>query len=335
LLFGAANAAGQFGAYYRTDLFYSGSGVGNGQIVFDMWVLPANQDNTNTQGRRYSVADNAFGIFRDVVGTFGFSGAATVMVSIDRTATTAIGAYSRLSWWGRTYTSSPSGGVYSTTLPVTTGWLISPTTYTDAPGAVQSADKRTNVNAFNHSGSTITCRVDVYGQTSALGTFYLTIPPYSSIQRGLSDFSIPEPGGEVVFSLSSGYATAFAVTVDNATNDGDARLASYRETKACEDISGTWAGAFANRCGAYNSSYVVVRQTGCSFTAATAAGDLTGTLSGTYGTFTITSGQSCSGSITGNFRVFSSNGIAGTYSGSISGTSCCGPVVSGAIVLGR
>jgi hypothetical protein len=334
-VYGGANAAGQLQSYFRTDIYYSGSGQGYGNITFDLWVLPAGQDNRAAVGRRYTISDNSYGVFQDVVGSFGAVGAATVLVAVDAEHTNAIGAFAQLSIWGRTFTAGAAGGAYSTTLPAGTGWLISADTYTVAPGVVQSAEKRSNINIFNHSNANITCRVDIYSQDQNLGPLYIDVPPLSSTQRGLGAFSIPEPGGDVFFSLTSGFATAFVVTVDNTTNDGDLKLASYREYAACPNIAGTWAGAFANRCGAYNGGYIVVSQTGCSFTAATALGSLTGKLIGSRGSFRIISGGGCTGNLDGYFDVFSAQGISGTFSGNISGFGCCTGVDSGSFTMGR
>ncbi len=302
---------------------------------FDLWVLPANQDNSQLNGQRYSIPDNVFTSFRDIVGSAGVTGAATILIHVDESASTAIGDFSLLSAWGRTYTAGATGGSYSTTLPATTGWLISDSTYTDTPGVVVSTSKRSNVGCYNHDSAPTTCIVTVYGTDGTnLGEVSLPLLPYSSAQQSLTGYNIPEPGGDVLFTVTSGYATGYAVVNDNVTNDADLFLGSWRNDTPCADISGTWTFAWCNRCGATGSGPVVVTQSGCSFTAATPLGTMSGTIYGNSTQFSVVTSP-CAGSATGDATVFSSQGIAGTYSGLISGAGCCGPSLSGSFTLGR
>lgn len=332
-VYGAANANGRFGAYYRTDLDIAGSGVGNGSIAFDLYVLPANTDNTSSVGRRYSIRDNAFITIKDVVGNAGVLGGATIVLASVPSQTTAIGAHSLLSVWGTTYTAAPTGGNYLTALPVTAGYLISPTSSTQVSGVVSTGGKRTNINVFNHSYQTATYRVDVSNEEGTyLGDLTVTTPPLSSVQRALDAFSIGEPGGNIVFSTVDGAGSAFAVVVDNATNDGDAKLASYRESAPCPNVGGSYTAFFANSCGFTGSEPVFVQQTGCTVSVETSFGSVSGNLIYGGGQFTI-QWSTCSGSATGAFHVYPT-GISAIFAGDARGGNCC-ENVSGSIFLPR
>ncbi|MEO6324644.1 MAG: hypothetical protein ABIQ65_08460 [Thermoanaerobaculia bacterium] len=231
-MLGAANAAGQFGAYFRTDIHLGDSGHSSdtGRIYFNVFVLPANQSNGSVSGDLYSLPAYGFATFTDVVGRKSISGAATVVIAVDHGRSTAPAAAQFLSVWGKTYTAGPNGGEFTTTLPVTYGYLISSASHVDAIGVVQNSRKRTNVSVFNHmTAQTIFPVVTVFDQTGRyLGNFTLTVPPLSTVQTGIGQFVVDEPGGIIAVSLTSGKATAFAVTVDNLTNDGDLLLGSYR-----------------------------------------------------------------------------------------------------------
>ena len=61
------------------------------------------------------------------------------------------------------------------------------------------------------------CRTD----GTNLGEVSLPLLPYSSAQQSLTGYNIPEPGGDVLFTVTSGYATGYAVVNDNVTNDAD------------------------------------------------------------------------------------------------------------------
>jgi hypothetical protein len=269
---------------------------------------------------------------KDVVGNAGVYGAATIVIATVPSQTSAIGAHALLSVWGRTYTAAPGGGTYSTTTPVIAGYLITSTSTAEVNGVVSMTGKRANVSVFNHSYQTASYRVDVWNQNGTyLGNFSLSIPPLSSVQRALDDFPIGEPGGDVVFSTTNGAGGAFAVVVDNVTNDGDAKLASYRESSPCPYIGGrTYTALFANSCGFYGSENVFVQQTGCTLSIATSFGPVSGSLVYSGGPFTI-QWSTCSGSASGFFRVYPT-GISAIFSGDARGVNCC-PSVSGSIFL--
>src|SRR6266545_2579847 len=94
----------------------------------------------------------------------------------------------------------------------------------------------------------------------------------------------------------------------------------------CVNVAGTWAGSFANSCGARGTATVTVTQSGCNFTAGVSGqGTLTGTASGASGTFTLAWAPPCSGTATGT-ATLSATTINGTYSGRASGAGCCDPV---------
>lgn len=232
--YGAAHAQGLNGAFFRTDIYLNSAGLpsDSGRIYFTLYVLPGGTEgNQLVGGEEWTIPPGGFGIIEDVVGRARLSGAATVVLLIDHTKSTAPSRVRYISGWGRTYTAGSNGGEYSTTLPVTAGWLISSTSWVAVTGVQQNLDRRTNVSVFNHSTvTTVTPNVYVFGADGQhLGTFPIRVPPLTSVQVSLSNYSIPAPGGSLRIAMSSGQATAFAVTVDNATNDGDAKLLSWRE----------------------------------------------------------------------------------------------------------
>jgi hypothetical protein len=333
---GAANAPGKNGAYFHTDLYLAGSGTGTGNIVFDLSVLPAGVDNTNNQAHRFSMPDNGFDVITDVVASFGVSGAATIMIQTNLALSTSSGAFALLSAWGRTYTAGPSGGSYSTTLPAIKGYLVSASQYSETPGVIVSAAKRTNVGCFNNTSSPATCLATVYGSDGTnLGTISLPLQPLSSAQQGLTSFSIPEPGGKVVFSVTSGYVTGYVAVDDNVTNDADLFLGSSRSYINCVNVAGNWNAAYSTACSGGVTGVVAVTQTGCSFSAVLPGkygGTVIGTIFANIGDFTLTF-NSCGGSGSGTATFDSSSGsITGTFAGSATGSGCCG-YIAGAFVL--
>ena len=334
-ILGASRGAGRFGSFFKTDLVLEGSGIGNGSIVFDLFVLPAETDNSYAVGRRYSMKDSQWSYFPDIVGSFGLTGAATVLVHVAEDSSSAVGGHSLLSAWGRTWTVSPTGGLYSITLPATTGPTISPSGFASVAGAVNDSYRRTNVGCFNHGSTTATCTVTVTNTNfSVAGTIDLQVPPFSSVQQSLTGFNLFAPGGGIAFTTPSGSLTGYIVVNDNVTNDGDLYLASQRDNSPCTNIAGSWTFTWSNRCGAFGSSAVVVDQASCSFTAATPLGTMSGTIYGNSVQFTIAVSP-CSGSATGEATAFSTRGIAGTYSGQISGAGCCAPDLAGSFTMGR
>lgn len=232
--YGAAHARGLNGAFFKTDLYLNAAGLSSdsGKVYFTVYVLPGGtQGNQLVGGDDWTVAPGGFGILEDIVGRAGIDGAATVVLMIDHEKSTAPSRVRYISGWGRTYTANPGGGEFATTLPVTAGWLISPSSWVAVTGIQQNIDRRTNVSVFNHSTTTtITPKVYVFGSDGQnIGTFSMTVPPLTSAQVSLADYFIPAPGGLLRIAMTTGNATAFAVTVDNTTNDGEARLLSYRE----------------------------------------------------------------------------------------------------------
>ena len=334
-VFGASNGPGRLGSFFRTDLVLEGSGTGDGSITFDIFVLPADADNSFAVGKRYSMSDDHWSYFPDIVGSSGLTGAATILVHVVPDSSSAVGDHSLLSAWGRTWTISPTGGSYSITIPGTSGPTVSPDGFASVPGAVNDNYKRTNAGCFNHASAAAVCTVTVTNKDfSTAGTFDLNVPPFSSVQRSLTGFTLSAPGGAVAFSTPSGSLTGYIVVNDNVTNDGDFYLASHRDTAACVDLAGTWTFSWSDRCGGSGTGPVVVAQSQCSFTAATPLGVISGTIYGDSAQVSITVGA-CAGSATGTATAFSSRGVAGTYSGQISGAGCCTPDLAGSFTLGR
>lgn len=232
ILPGAANAAGQFGAYFRTDLFITATGANrDGETLFTLFVLPAGTNgNQNVRGEDFRIPVGGFGIIKDVVGRAGVSGGATIVLSVDHGRSSAASSDQYLSAWAKTYTASPSGGEYSTTLPSLGGYNLTASSFVAVAGVQQNGAKRTNVSTFNHSASTtLTVQLVVFSSTGQnLGSKNVTVAPLTNIQVSLSEFSIADPGGVLRAILVSGTgASVFAVTVDNATNDGDLKLLTY------------------------------------------------------------------------------------------------------------
>lgn len=229
---GGANVAGQFGAYFRTDLFITATGANrSGDTLFTLFVLPAGTSgNQNVTGEDFRIPVGGFGIIKDVVGRARVTGGATILLSVDHGRSTAGSNDQYLSAWGKTYTASPSGGEYSTTLPVLGGYNLSSSSFVATAGIQQNGARRTNVNTFNFSASTtLVVRLVVFSPTGQnLGSKDVSVPPLTSVQVGLSEFSIADPGGVLRAVLLGGTGGAvFAVTVDNSTNDGDLKLLSY------------------------------------------------------------------------------------------------------------
>lgn len=239
VIHGAANAAGQFGAYYRTDLYLMSAGTassGTGVTVFRLFVLPeGGTNNPAITGTRYEIAAGGRGIVEDVVGKAGVFGAATLIVLVDQAQSTVSQRLRAISAWGRTYTAG-GGGDYATTLPVIAGWNLNQSSqnFVCTTGIQQNSRRRTNVSFFNHSlNGPATVRVVVFDQNgSLLGEDTVTIPAAAALQFSLSRYTIVEPGGSMRALLTSGSAagvSGFAVVVNNATNDGEARLLTYNE----------------------------------------------------------------------------------------------------------
>lgn len=234
-IYGGANAAGLYGAFYQTDIGIISPGLGSnetGLVYFTLYVLPANANgNPSLQGHDYTMPAGAFGIFKNVVGNAGVSGAATIMLAVNHTKSTISSGYQYVAAWGRTYTTAPTGGQFSTTLPVTCGWVLTTSNFVVATGIQQDSSRRTNVSAFNHdTAGPITLRYYIFDSNGAnIGTQDVTIPPLSSVQISLSAFYIGDPGGTIraVATSTYGDSTIYAVTVDNMTNDGDVRLLTY------------------------------------------------------------------------------------------------------------
>ena len=232
-ILGGASASGLYGAFYRTDVGITAPGVSeSGLVHFTLYVLPANTEgNGALYGHSYTLPPGGFGILKDVVGNAGVSGAATIVLIVNTSTSTASSAYQYLSAWGRTYTAAPTGGQFSTTLAVTSGYTLTTADFVVATGIQQDSSRRTNVSAFNHgTTSDVTLRYFIFDATGAnIGSQDVTIPPMSSVQIALSAFSVGDPGGTMRAGIvsSTGTATVYAVTVDNATNDGDVRLLTY------------------------------------------------------------------------------------------------------------
>ena len=128
--YGAAHAQGLHGAFFKSDIYLNAAGLpsDSGKIYFTLYVLPGGTTaNQLVGGDEWTVPPGGYGIFEDVVGRYSLSGAATVIIMINHTKSTAPSRVRYISGWGRTYTAGSSGGEYSTTLPVTAGWLISST----------------------------------------------------------------------------------------------------------------------------------------------------------------------------------------------------------------
>lgn len=226
-ILGAASAAGQFGAYFRTDLFVMAPCAGaSGEIVFDLFSLPNGESTSGSQrGKSYSIPPGGFGIIPDVVSLFGQYGGATLLLKVSSSRSTATTSCRELSSWGRTYTLAPGGGEYSTgllsTFPSVT---ISSSRYGAITGVQQNADRRTNVIVMTPYSSTGTVRLHIFDHTgSFLGQKDVVVYGYSATQVSLSEFTILPPGGSVrAVAVSPSYFNfqAQAVTVDNRTNDG-------------------------------------------------------------------------------------------------------------------
>jgi hypothetical protein len=234
-IYGGASAAGLYGAFYRTDIGITAPGLASnesGLVHFTIYVLPANASgNASLTGHDWTIPAGGFGIMKDVVGNAGVSGAATIVLVVNHSTSTVSSSYQCLSAWGRTYTTSPTGGQFSTTLPVTDGWLLDTSNFVVATGIQQDASRRTNVSAFNHrTADTITLRYYIFDSNGAnIGTQDVTIAPLSSVQISLTAFSIGDPGGTIRANATSTYgnSTVYAVTVDNMTSDGDVRLLTW------------------------------------------------------------------------------------------------------------
>lgn len=224
---GGANAGGSFGAYFMTDVFVSAPCAGaTGEIIFDIFSLPNSDGQNGTQkAKSYSLRPGGFGIFKDVVGMFGQRGGATIAIKVSATRSTTIASCRELAAWGRTYTAAPGGGEYSTGLvPTFTTVSVSSSRYAQVSGVQQNTGKRTNVIVMTPYSSTGTVYLYIYDHTgAALGTKTVTVYGYSATQVSLSEFNIPAPGGVVRAVAPSGSSfrfQAYAVTVDNNTNDG-------------------------------------------------------------------------------------------------------------------
>ncbi len=226
-IMGAANAAGAFGAYFRTDVFVMAPCAGaSGVVAFDVFSLPnGDSENGKQRARSYSIPLGGFGIFQDIVATFGQNGGSTILLKVDSARSTATTSCRKLSSWGRTYTKAPGGGEYSTGLLSTFPSItISPSSYGAITGVQQNSERRTNVIVMSPYSSSGTVRLYVFDHNGAFaGQKDVVVYGYSATQVSLGDFAILSPGGTIrAVSAGSGsfYFQVQAVTVDNKTNDG-------------------------------------------------------------------------------------------------------------------
>ena len=100
---------------------------------------------------------------------------------------------------------------------------------------------------------------------------------------------------------------------------------SPTDVASCTNVAGSYLASSSNSCGGTSTNQpVTVAQSGCNFSATIPGGNVTGTISGNSGTFSIAFAPPCGGTATGAATI-TSTAVVGTFAGSITttGPGCC------------
>jgi hypothetical protein len=240
----AASASGQFGTYFRTDVYLVNPYPWK-SVTVRMWFLRAGQDNNSAPSRDIVIPAGGTATLPDVLqNTFGVSGSGAVLVDSINTSSSAYFLAS-----SRTYTSSASGSYGLASEGISdfndggAESLIS--------GVRNGGGFRTNTAVVSSTGTTLSLRVDAYNTNGQLmGSRSVALPPFGQQQVALTDFASAFDYGYVVWTClttsgSIGWA-AYATAIDNASGDStflldrlDDAFVTYRNSF---NLAGRWTG---------------------------------------------------------------------------------------------
>lgn len=224
IILGAANTAGRFGSYFRTDVFVNNPN--NFQISLTFAALTASGLHPTTF--RWTMPANTYSQIDDILGRMSYVGGAALIITPEN-------SNHQFNAWAYTYTAGPNGGTYGVNLlAVGNAYLGNKSGFVNFPqgmcvGAAQNANYRTNVGLANATNSAAVVRVRLYGPNGLLGERLATVPAFSAVQFPVTDLSSASFAlGYLDFTVAStaSRVLAFMVVNDNVTNDANFQLVS-------------------------------------------------------------------------------------------------------------
>lgn len=260
----AASTAGQFGTYFRTDVYLVNPYPWKG-VTVRMWFLPTGQDNSTAPSRDILIPAGGSVVLPDVLAnTFGVSGSGALLLDTFPTSSSAFFLAS-----ARTYTGSANG---------TYGLASEGISYFNGSGArslisgVRNGNGfRTNTVAVSTGTTTLFLQVSAYDPNGNFkGSRSVSLPAFGHLQLAVADFASAFDTGYLVWTCSTtsgsiGWA-AYATAIDNASGDSgflldrvDDAYSTYRNSF---DLSGRWGGVAVLGNGAAGTVNALVYQNG-------------------------------------------------------------------------
>jgi hypothetical protein len=206
----AANAAGQFGAYFKTrvSIFGMPDNATATSIPMKIYALTP----TGRKEVSYTLPVGPVKTWENALAElFGYTGAAAILFDTDS-------VYDNLFVTAEVYTDSPNGR-FSTAVETLTILDSVGSTYPDLTvGLTAGSNSRANIGCSSDSSSKTTTTASVYGAGgSKLKAFTFEIPASGWAQIPID---VVVNRGAIIWQ-STGYSTyCWAVNVDNASNDG-------------------------------------------------------------------------------------------------------------------
>jgi hypothetical protein len=205
----AANASGQFGAYFKTKVVILPLGSGT-PFYITLQVLPS--QGTSGRSSQVLLTPGIANVYPDVLGWLGYSGGAGIEVLYPEDQDIAVSA--------EVYVDGPSGR-YSTLVPTLD--LTHQTFEANRAvslGVTSNANTRVNVgcSSLNNQGASVTADIRA-ANGSPVGLLALFVPAYGWAQAPVP-YTVTD--GYINWSgqFNAAYVFCFAINVNNRSNDG-------------------------------------------------------------------------------------------------------------------
>lgn len=260
----AASTAGQFGTYFRTDVYLVNPYPWKG-VTVRMWFLRTGQDNSTAPSRDILIPAGGSVTLPDVLAnTFGVSGSGALLLDSSPTSSSAFFLAS-----ARTYTGSTNGTYGLASEGVS---YFNPGGYESLISGVRNGNGfRTNTIVVSTGTATLSLQVDAYDSNGNLkGSRSVSLPAFGHSQLALTDLASSFDTGYLVWTCSTtsgsiGWA-AYATVIDDASGDSgfllDRMDDAYSTYRNSFNLSGVWRGVAALGNGAAGTVNALVYQNG-------------------------------------------------------------------------